>query len=182
MQTASTQFKSTDINTKRIIDLMAQIQAASEQLTAELNELGAVGIWHTVRSRAERGAIAKMLELTDGNITEAALRLDVNRNTLSKRAIEYHICPHAPRRSQQHIWKETNSDITVHVKRNGKTLGETTTGYLIAQALQTAGYQVLVNELLDSEYPKATLSSPGHYELPALLKPRTAVVRIGGVA
>ena len=70
----------------QVIDLLNQLETTANQLTRELHALGAVGIWEVVRRRAEKGAAIAMLDITNGNISEAALRLQVNRNTLGKRA------------------------------------------------------------------------------------------------
>ncbi len=81
----------TPITGNQVLDLFNQLEATAHQLTQLLDGYGHVAIWETVRRRAEKGALTAMLELTNGNMSEAALRLGVNRNTLSQRAESFSV-------------------------------------------------------------------------------------------
>lgn len=175
-------------NAHKIVDLLNTIQTAAQAATKELHALGAVGIWETIRRRAEKGALVEMLDITNGNQSESALKLGVNRNTLGKRAEYFGIDPLHPEYSRANAklpknipWQETGADITITI--NGKAgKGSTTTGYWMAQTLKAAGFEVHLAEICNdcTHLRINNTTDVDSYAMPLDLQPRRIQIRVGG--
>lgn len=175
-------------NAHKIVDLLNTIQTAAQAATKELHAIGAVGIWETIRRRAEKGALVEMLDITNGNQSEAALKLGVNRNTLGKRADYFGIDPLKPEDSRANAklsnnipWVDFDADIIINI--NGKAgKGSTTTAYWMAQTLKAAGVEVHLAEVCDdcTHLRINNTTDVDSYAIPANLEPRSVQIRVGG--
>lgn len=178
-------------NTKTLANhLLETIQTAAQSLTKEMHALGAVGIWETIRRRAERGALVEMLDITNGNMSEAALRLGVNRNTLANRADQFSVDPQHPENARTYSllpdrteWKAVDADIIITITARPQR-GGTTTGYLLAQTLKQAGWEVEISEAYgdNSNLKPTSTTDVDRWKLPDDLQPRSAHIRVGGAA
>ena len=75
------------------MDLMDALEAAAYEAAKDRieNPIGVGSLWHGIIAKAERGALKAALELCNGNQTEAAALLNVNRFTLHTRVERYQL-------------------------------------------------------------------------------------------
>ena len=75
------------------MDLMDALEAAAYEAAKDRieNPIGVGSLWHGIIAKAERGALKAALELCNGNATEAAVLLNVNRFTLRTRVERYQL-------------------------------------------------------------------------------------------